>query len=72
MMPHKCPVCNGLGQVQGSFYGNMGTGGAMQVPCRSCNGTGVIWETGGVIFGHIDEHQQKINSGEITGTRKWG
>ena len=37
--PHRCPVCNGSGLVYGTLY----HGPVEQVPCRSCNGTGVVW-----------------------------
>ena len=48
MKPHKCPVCNGNGIVDAGFYNQTSgewtsTGGTE--PCRSCEGTGIVWET---------------------------
>lgn len=36
--PHKCPVCDGSGQVpsQGST--------ATHVNCGACNGAGIVWD----------------------------
>ncbi len=38
MKPHRCPMCDGLGMSHASYY-------LLQEaqPCKSCNGTGVIW-----------------------------
>ena len=43
--PHRCPVCNGVGKVPAGFY-SMGIASTTSMPetCRSCNGTGIIWE----------------------------
>lgn len=45
--PFVCPVCEGRGFVQGGFYsttiGVWSSGDLSTEPCRSCNGTGVIW-----------------------------
>jgi hypothetical protein len=45
--PHICPVCFGTGQVDAGFYAStsgqfFSTGGTE--PCRSCKGSGVVWE----------------------------
>lgn len=39
-VPHKCPVCEGCGQVPAAFYKD-GTDAAA-TECRSCCGEGVI------------------------------
>jgi len=43
--PYLCPVCNGCGTVQASFYADLrGTSAeAGEVPCRTCYGRGVLW-----------------------------
>lgn len=47
-MPHRCPVCTGLGHVSEGWYlshpgcGWSGTGVGVE-PCRSCVGTGIVW-----------------------------
>ncbi len=46
MQPHKCPVCEGGGEVNRIIYDPT----AMyyeRCPCRACTGTGVIWEPSG-------------------------
>jgi len=47
--PYRCPVCNGQGLVQNGFYMAIGVDSynstnAMPETCRSCNGTGVVWD----------------------------
>jgi hypothetical protein len=48
MTPHRCPVCHGNGQVAKGFYGQTAgqwtTNSVGADPCRSCAGTGVVWE----------------------------
>ena len=43
--PYACPVCNGRGSVPVGFY-TPGTVTSSLTPeiCRSCNGTGVLWD----------------------------
>jgi hypothetical protein len=41
--PKRCPVCNGTGNVDDSFYNEPRTSIA-KVPCRSCNGCGIVWD----------------------------
>ena len=52
MTPHKCPVCNGTALVSYPPYvaGDCPyfTATSAPWPCRSCNGTGVIWEPEGI------------------------
>jgi len=55
-IPHKCPVCNGQGLVPNGYYSVIGvasysTTNATPEQCRSCNGTGIVWEQkeGGVV-----------------------
>jgi len=45
--PYKCPICLGKGIVDGGFYnntiGNCGISAEVTEPCRSCDGTGIVW-----------------------------
>lgn len=47
--PYKCPICNGTGTVPNGFY-NQNLDGwytsttTRDETCRSCNGTGIVWE----------------------------
>lgn len=47
--PHRCPVCQGAGKVESTLYqqGDLTTSSAFigMVDCRSCYGTGVLWES---------------------------
>lgn len=49
MIPYKCPVCNGKGQVPSGFY-NVHVPGVVftsttnvSETCRSCGGSGIIY-----------------------------
>jgi len=46
--PHICPVCGGNGLVPNGFYmqtsGHWPTTSVTPEMCRSCNGTGIVWE----------------------------
>ena len=43
--PHCCPVCNGSQQVHSTLYQGLGyTTSIGMVPCRSCSGTGIVWD----------------------------
>lgn len=53
-VPHRCPVCNGVGTVPDGFYNppptvdwgpqHVGTSTVpMREPCRACSGTGILW-----------------------------
>ncbi len=48
MKPYKCPVCEGKGMVPGGFYDILPNNTTLSYPapvsCRSCGGTGVIWD----------------------------
>lgn len=49
-IPHRCPVCEGKGLVPDWFYlvqigGTPISSGVGNVPCRSCQGTGIVWST---------------------------
>lgn len=44
MIPHKCPVCEGRGTVHASFYGESTNAGFGTVACKSCFGTGIVWD----------------------------
>ena len=43
-----CPVCGGNGLVPNGFYnqysGDWITSSVIPEMCRSCNGTGIVWE----------------------------
>lgn len=45
----RCPVCYGKGIVPNGFYNSEGeywmTSDMTPEKCRSCNGTGIVWET---------------------------
>lgn len=44
--PFVCPVCQGRRTVPPGFYGfywGSGATNAEPEPCRSCDGTGVVW-----------------------------
>ena len=54
MIPHKCPVCEGRGNVPGGFYGGCGLYGcstSSMERCRQCKGTGIIWSEEGELSG---------------------
>lgn len=40
---HRCPVCNGAMTVPSGFYLGLTPVSLEREPCRSCNGTGIIW-----------------------------
>lgn len=42
---HVCPVCQGRGKVAEGFYDSceISTTANSSVPCRSCNGSGYLW-----------------------------
>lgn len=42
MKAHKCPVCDGNGLIPAGFYEK--TPNIFPITCRSCKGTGVLWE----------------------------
>lgn len=49
--PHKCPVCGGRGLVPWQFYqlyynqeGTASNNYGATTDCRSCQGTGIVWE----------------------------
>lgn len=44
MIPHKCPVCEGSGKKPASFYGESTNTGGNLVQCKSCYGTGIVWD----------------------------
>jgi hypothetical protein len=45
--PHKCPICEGRGIVQGGFYTSLPTSPSISTvvtePCRACAGSGIIY-----------------------------
>ncbi len=44
--PHVCPVCGGRGLVNSGFYSGQqysNSHNTAQEPCKSCNGTGIIY-----------------------------
>lgn len=45
MIVHLCPVCQGRGFVPLGFYSPYGAAStANDETCRTCKGTGVLWE----------------------------
>jgi len=46
--PHRCPVCEGRGVVAIGFYVGYGAFSTAADPekCRSCWGSGIVWEHG--------------------------
>jgi DnaJ-class molecular chaperone len=42
LTPHKCPVCEGRGRVDRSFYGDT-MNGSPSIVCQSCHGAGLVW-----------------------------
>lgn len=48
MVPHKCPVCSGVGNLDLHFYPDVEDilMEGIRARCRTCKGTGVIWEEG--------------------------
>lgn len=45
MTPHRCPVCLGKQTVPAGFY----DGSTEVEKCRSCGGTGVVWQVNGFV-----------------------
>lgn len=42
--PFRCPICGGRGVVVNGFYDGLSVGtDTLSEPCRSCNGSGVVW-----------------------------
>lgn len=48
MFPYRCPVCGGKGFVPSGFYSvfpyDQTTCTSLTEKCRSCNGSGIVWE----------------------------
>jgi len=43
--PYRCPVCYGTGTVPADFYSQIGsTTSTARERCRSCWGTGIVWD----------------------------
>jgi DnaJ-class molecular chaperone len=59
--PHKCPVCSGTGNVLSGFYlGGGAVFNASTETCRSCSGTGIVWESNpNAIFDPPQETQEQ-------------
>ena len=56
--PHRCPVCEGRQTVPEWFYmvqpgGYPTSSGVGTTPCRTCNGTGVLW-------GDLEDDEPKL------------
>ena len=44
--PFRCPVCEGRGSVDSNFYLQSAYGSGLETtPCRSCDGTGIVWSS---------------------------
>lgn len=44
MIPWRCPVCIGRGSMNAGFYEPTTLyPNTESVPCRSCDGTGIVW-----------------------------
>lgn len=57
-VPYLCPVCNGRGEVDGSFYGDDST--QLRVKCRTCRGTGIVWGMTSDLSGVQKKNSQKV------------
>jgi hypothetical protein len=45
MKPYCCPVCLGVGTMPAGFYDQSGSNACTaRETCRSCDGTGILWE----------------------------
>ena len=48
-IPHKCPVCNGVGKVPIGYYNAnqrfSTTSSATPETCKSCSGKGIVYVT---------------------------
>lgn len=40
--PYKCPVCEGRGRVDQTFYGDS-MNASKYVICQTCHGNGIVW-----------------------------
>lgn len=53
-IPHKCPVCEGIGTTSRPPYvaGDQATWYASdcRFPCRACKGSGIVWEKSEAVF----------------------
>jgi len=49
--PHCCPICQGRGEVPPGFYIGSVFTRAISETCRTCQGTGVLWESLDVMTG---------------------
>lgn len=74
-IPHKCPVCEGRGIVPDYFYvispdiqhNGFTWNSTGSVTCKSCFGTGIIWEWDAVIVPSIQIGEPGVFTGyEIT------
>ena len=45
MRPYKCPVCEGRGSVDATFYVGKGSASTAANPemCQACGGFGIVW-----------------------------
>ncbi len=43
MQPHKCPICEGRGNVPDGFYSGDPNPVFAPEECKACNGTGILW-----------------------------
>ena len=45
LIPFRCPVCEGRGWMEQSFYTRMvdATAASTPVTCKSCQGRGIVW-----------------------------
>ena len=68
MIPHKCPVCNGRGVVEGGFYNppmsheyRPTTTTPTTEICKSCNGQGILWGWGS---SPVPDHPPWVSPGD--------
>ena len=69
--PHRCPVCDGRGQVPFAFYTSKGAttrNDPRMEPCRACD-NGVVWSM--EIVTDVIEIRREGGGDDVTGPTSW-